>query len=169
MTKNYKKHAYITFLTRPSYLSGVILLIDSFAKYESEYPLIVLYTHLPDKCVSAMHQQASISGNVILQPIEYLAPPSKDSSFEERFTEVWTKLRVFELLGYNKLCYIDADIILLKNMDSIFQTKLPDKDWYMILLPFLERLLMLDCLIMLISEPLPCLDDQSFKPLLILS
>ncbi|KAH7318071.1 nucleotide-diphospho-sugar transferase, partial [Stachybotrys elegans] len=48
----------------------------------------------------------------------------------ERFKDTWTKLRVFELSGYDAVCFLDADMAVFQNMDAIFdfESSLPS-DW----------------------------------------
>lgn len=47
-----------------------------------------------------------------------------------RFEDTWTKLRVFELykFGYEKLVFLDADMLIMRNMDELFDMSLPN-DW----------------------------------------
>ena len=49
--------------------------------------------------------------------------PPEDAKIElgqERFKDCWTKLRVFDLFEYDTVCYLDADMMILRDMDSIF-------------------------------------------------
>lgn len=40
---------------------------------------------------------------------------------QSRFTETLTKLRIFELLEYERVTFIDADCIVLKDIDDLFE------------------------------------------------
>lgn len=42
----------------------------------------------------------------------------------ERFEDTWTKLRIFELCGYDAVCYLDADMAVFGDANSIFDKKL---------------------------------------------
>lgn len=130
--------AYITLLTKSSYLAGVVILAYSLQRNQSSYPLIVCYTpSLSSDCVEALELEARHGTNIILRLIEPLQPPalSDRDLIAERFRDTWTKLRVFEpWKGLNekkftRLCYLDADMMLLKNLDYIFNTPLPGNDW----------------------------------------
>jgi inositol 3-alpha-galactosyltransferase len=118
-------YAYCTLITRSSYLAGVLILAHTLAKYKSSYPLIVLYTDtLPASSVRALELEAPHS-NLILHHVEALLPRENVHVhlIAERFADTWTKLRVFELYkldNYDKICYLDADMILRRNMDHIF-------------------------------------------------
>ena len=129
-----QNYAYCTLITRSSYLAGVLILAHTLAKYQTAYPLIVLYTDsLPASSIRALELEAPHS-NLILHRVDALLPRDNVHVhlIAERFADTWTKLRVFELykLGnYDKICYLDADMILRRNMDHVFDKQLPDSDW----------------------------------------
>ncbi|KAK8205266.1 hypothetical protein M8818_004978 [Zalaria obscura] len=133
MSSPQQKFAYCTLLTRSSYLAGVIILAHTLKKYNTAYPLVVLYTDtLPASSVHALELEAPLT-NIIPHRVSALLPRENVHVhlIAERFADTWTKLRVFELfeLGYTKMCYLDADMILTKNMDHVFEKQLPDTDW----------------------------------------
>lgn len=128
-----KKYAYTTLITRGSYLAGVIILAHSLRKHGSQHPLIVFYTSgVSDSAVRALElEQTKL--NLQLRKVDLLLPPShvKTWLIAERFTDTWTKLRVFEVFGYHAVCYLDADMAIFnRNMDCVFEheTTLP-ADW----------------------------------------
>lgn len=119
------KRAWATLLTRESYLPGVVLLAHSLQKHNSLYPLVILYTpSLPASLLPALKREASLT-NAVLQPIEMLLPKEQGTLIAERFRDTWTKLRVFEMLEWERVCFLDADMLVFRNMDEIFDTKLP--------------------------------------------
>ncbi|KAK5711855.1 hypothetical protein LTR15_012199 [Elasticomyces elasticus] len=132
MAASEKKFAYTTLITRASYLAGVIILGHTLKKQGSKYPLIVFYTpSLKESAVKALELEAP-KINLILKPCELLLPRSdlKITLIAERFGDTWTKLRVFEVIDYDAVCYLDADMAIFKNMDSVFDkaADLPS-DW----------------------------------------
>ncbi|KAK8038533.1 nucleotide-diphospho-sugar transferase [Apiospora rasikravindrae] len=119
-----RRHAYVTLITRASYLAGVVLLADTLRRHGSQCPLIVLYTpKLSASAVRALELEAPRQ-NMILRRCEYLLPPgdAQVTLIAQRFEDTWTKLRVFELcgLGYDAVCYLDADMAVFRNMDAVF-------------------------------------------------
>lgn len=123
------KRAWVTLLTRTSYLAGAVLLAHSLRKHQSVYPLIVLYTPtLPTPCLQALQQEAALT-NIILRPVDLLLPKEKVSLIASRFEDTWTKLRVFSLYEYDRLVFLDADMLLLRNMDELFELQLPSENW----------------------------------------
>lgn len=126
------RYAYVTLITRASYLAGVVLLADTLRRHGSRHPLIVLYTpKLSADAVRALELEAPRQ-NMGLRKCEYLLPPgdAKITLIAQRFEDTWTKLRVFELcVDYDVVCYLDADMAVFRNMDTIFEKidrELPD-------------------------------------------
>lgn len=108
--------AWVTLLTKQTYLPGLIILYDSLKKVGSQFPLLVLYT-------SSLEQGALDTMKflgIAHEFIEYLSPPEGISHIAERFVDTWTKLRVCELDGYERVVMIDNDMIVLQNMDELF-------------------------------------------------
>lgn len=128
-----KKFAYTTLITRASYLAGVIILAHTLRKHGSKYPLIVFLTPgVKESAVRALELEAP-KLDLIIQKCDLLLPPAhvKTWLIAERFTDTWTKLRVFETFGYDAVCYLDADMAIFnKNMDCVFEhaADLPS-DW----------------------------------------
>ncbi|KAF2766776.1 nucleotide-diphospho-sugar transferase [Teratosphaeria nubilosa] len=119
-----KKYAYTTLITRASYLAGVIILAQTLKRHGSKYPLVVYYTtNVKPDAIKALELEAP-NLNLILEPCEQLLPREnvKVHLIAERFADTWTKLRVFDaaVFGYDAVCYLDADMAIFKNMDSVF-------------------------------------------------
>lgn len=122
--------AWVTLLTRPSYLPGVITLVYSLQKHSSVYPLVVLITpSLPDSCVHALELEARHNPLLIFHQVEPLLPAGPVTLIAARFEDTWTKLRAFELTTYDTCVFLDADITMYKNMDEVFDIQLPGNDW----------------------------------------
>ncbi|TID22419.1 hypothetical protein E2P81_ATG11524 [Venturia nashicola] len=126
------RYAYTTLITRASYLAGVIILAYTLKKHGSKYPLVVLYTStLSENATRALELEARNS-NILLRKCEPLLPRKdiKTLLIAKRFEDTWTKLRVFELIDYDTVCYLDADMAIYRPMDQIFSraSGLPS-DW----------------------------------------
>ncbi|KAI6824162.1 nucleotide-diphospho-sugar transferase [Hortaea werneckii] len=127
-----KKYAYTTLITRASYLAGVLILAHTLKKQGSRHPLLVYYTDgLQQDAVRALELEAP-KLDIILKPVDLLLPPAdvKVQLIAERFGDTWTKLRVFDCVEYDAVCYLDADMAIYRNMDEIFTEaeRLPH-DW----------------------------------------
>ena len=122
--------AYATLLTRPSYLPGVLTLAHTLHLHSS-YPLVVLTTALDGSpLTSALEIEARLNPGIHVIHISPLLPHStSEKSAAPRFADTWTKLRVFELIGYDRLVFLDADIVVRGCLDHLFWIELPGHDW----------------------------------------
>lgn len=119
------RNAYVTLITRASYLAGVVLLADTLRRHGGRHPLVVLYTpSLSADAVRALELEAPRQ-NLVLRRCEPLLPPGEAqiTLIAQRFEDTWTKLRVFEqCVDYDVVCYLDADMAIFnRNMDAIFE------------------------------------------------
>ncbi|KAI8847556.1 nucleotide-diphospho-sugar transferase, partial [Chytridium lagenaria] len=119
--------AYATLITRDSYTRAVIVLAKSLARAGSAYPLLVLYSG--EKISKNSLDMIAKEPNVKLIHSDFLTIRLPDGHASqmvfERFADVWTKLNIWSLIDYDLICYLDADMLVLRNMDDIF-TQLPE-------------------------------------------
>ncbi len=130
--KSSQKRAWVTLLTRSSYLPGVITLAHSLSLHSTQYPLIVLVTpSLPQSSLRALELESKQNHLLMVQSIDPLLPPAnqKTTLIAARFEDTWTKLRAFELTSYETCVFLDADITVYHNMDEVFDIQLPGRDW----------------------------------------
>ncbi|KIX96677.1 uncharacterized protein Z520_07396 [Fonsecaea multimorphosa CBS 102226] len=126
---------WVTLVTKPSYLPGVIVLAHTLDQHQSKYPLLVQYTDsLGDKALAALQEEAEIYGRMKLERVSLLLPKKDQEntgSVAERFKDTFTKLRAFEVynLGFTRAVFLDADMAVFQNPDDIFECKLPGRDW----------------------------------------
>jgi hypothetical protein len=86
-----RRVAYVTLLTKTSYLPGVLVLDHTLRSVDSAFPLIVMATPtLPQDARSVLERRG-----ISIRPIESLNPPGGHSlsSYDARFADTWTKLR----------------------------------------------------------------------------
>lgn len=96
------------------YTLGAIALIRSLAKV-SDAKMVVLY-HEP-----AVPRRLAKFKNVILKRITPIKNPFNSS--QSRFASTLNKLRIFELLEYERVAYVDADCLFLQNADELLETE----------------------------------------------
>ncbi|KAE9377961.1 glycosyltransferase family 8 protein [Stipitochalara longipes BDJ] len=128
------KLGWVTLVTRTTYLPGALLLAYSLKKHQSKYPLVILTTPGFQKSyLSVLQQECKLTNSRHMQ-IPPLVPPVHnlpETLIAPRFEDTWTKLRVFELYKYGceKLVFLDADMLVRRNMDELFDMQLPGNDW----------------------------------------
>lgn len=110
--------AYVTVLTSENYLLGCIVLDRSLKKVNSQYPLIVVCPN-------------TIGSNVLCElrkyGIEYITMDNLPENVILRDNNVgyWNntlfKIKVFDMVCYKKIIFLDTDMIILKNVDHMFE------------------------------------------------
>ena len=111
--------AFITLLSTEDYLDAVLVLNRSFKEVESKYPFICGVTEsLKDNYeVISQLQRAGIKIEII-KNLEY-SQAVKDKWPNHTVLNTASKISLFELTQYEKLVYIDADTMLLENIDDV--------------------------------------------------
>ena len=115
-----------------SYLPGILLLGSSIRKvmpkaYEKYITLCCMVTH--DVSPEAREIISKIYDRVI--EVEYLQiPPNfikhKDPKIRTVYSKSFTKLRIFEMTEYEKVLFLDADMLVLKkDLFSLFNLNTP--------------------------------------------
>jgi glycogenin glucosyltransferase len=112
------KHAYVTVLAGgDGYLPGVEVLGRSLVESGSTVPKVVLVT--PD--VSSTARANLRAQGWELRDIEPIPNPTPKTDFLfPRFAEVFAKLRAWELTDLDRAVLLDADTLVLQNVDDLF-------------------------------------------------
>lgn len=112
------KFAWVTLLTQPGYLPGVEALARSLRASGSQWPLVVMVTATIDAATrQQLREQACVVHEV---PVIGPNPALAHRYANARFAEVWSKLAVWTLTGYERVVFLDADMLVIKNMDELF-------------------------------------------------
>ncbi|TID26770.1 Copper-transporting ATPase [Venturia nashicola] len=124
--------AYATFLstriTDPNeddaYFTAARVLAYQFLRHEStktnlNIPFIVLVA----PHVTAEKQKILADEGATVIPVDLLEPDAETNWIrpgEERFIDQFTKLRLWTLTQYERILYLDADMLLMKSLDGIW-------------------------------------------------
>lgn len=127
---------WVTLITKPSYLPGVVVLAHSLDRHNSQYPFVVQYTDgLGHDAIAVLKNEALRSGRILPHRVSLLLPTDGSEAtagvaVAERFRDTFTKLRAFEVykLGFARACFLDADMAVFQNPDDVFDTDMP-RDW----------------------------------------
>ncbi|KAL5990592.1 hypothetical protein ACLOJK_011494 [Asimina triloba] len=110
-----KDEAYVTLLYGDEFLLGVRVLGKSIRDTGSTKDMVVLVSD----GVSDYAKKLLQADGWIVEVISLLANPN--SIRPKRFWGVYTKLKIFNMTNYKKVVYLDADTIVLKNIDELFK------------------------------------------------
>jgi lipopolysaccharide biosynthesis glycosyltransferase len=112
------KRAYATTMCGgDEYLPGVEVLGQSLVASGSQDTRLVMLT--PDVSEPARERLRTLGWE--LREIEPIANPTPDTLLFKRFANVFTKLRAWELVDYDRVVLLDADTLVLQNVDDLFE------------------------------------------------
>lgn len=117
-------NAWATLLTQPNYLSGVRALRASLRRSGTTSPLVVMVT----RAIDADCRRVLEADGCLLRDVEPIRPDGglPDSYANARFAEVWTKLAAWRLTEFERVVFLDADMLVTQNMDELFTLPLAD-------------------------------------------
>jgi glycogenin len=112
------RHAYVTTLCGgDAYLPGVEALGRSLLETGTAAPRLVMVT--PDVSRAARETLQTQGWQITeVEPID--SPTPEAAQLYPRFARTFTKLRAFGLSGFDKVVLLDADTIVLRNIDELF-------------------------------------------------
>lgn len=115
-------YTYLTVLSTDNYLDGVLVLYESLKLTHTSYPFTVLITGkvsptTEDKLKQYDLQVIKTTDNIVL-PKE-IRERNINANFPH-WNETLNKLFMFELTQFDKIIYLDSDMIVLENIDELF-------------------------------------------------
>ena len=118
-------YSYVTLLTDDSYINGIILLTESLKKVKTKYPLLVLITEDVSDPGLEMLNQLKVQYKQVdkISVSEYIQRHNDqiNPQFAATWKHCWTKFHVFHQTQFDKIIFLDADIMILKNIDHLFK------------------------------------------------
>lgn len=110
------REAYATVLhSSGKYVCGAITLAQSLLRTGTKRDLILLL----DDTVSEPKRNALIQAGWKLRFIKRIRNPRAEKDMYNKYN--YSKFRLWQLIEYEKVVFIDADIIVLRNIDVLFQ------------------------------------------------
>lgn len=116
------KYAYVTLLSTKDYLNAVLVLNKSLKNVKSQYPLLVMVVDtIFNTELKTIFQYHAINYEVV-SPLQYSQTVQEKYRDTESKTVLNTasKIQLFTLKNWDKLVYIDADALVLQNIDDLF-------------------------------------------------
>ncbi|GAA2020365.1 glycosyltransferase family 8 protein [Nakamurella flavida] len=117
-------NAWVTLLTQPNYLDGARTLRASIAASGSPHPFVVMVTD----GIGPDDRRLLEADGCLVREVRPLRPADDgvDGYANARFAEVWTKLAVWGLTEFERVVFLDADMLVTRSMDELFDLELPD-------------------------------------------
>lgn len=116
--------AYITLLSTRSYLDGVLTLNDSLRKVGAKYPLYCLLSQGIEPDVTDILDRSGIQyihlkGQVYSNKV---STNKQDANWDfSSWNYTFDKLRIWGLTQFEKIVFIDSDIVIVRNIDHLFE------------------------------------------------
>lgn len=120
MNENY---AYVTIINTTKYIDGVICLERSLREVKSRYPFYAVITGSDRKKIKYELNKYSINTVEIERKISIPECVLKRniSGGHENWNYSFDKLFVYDLIQFDKVIFLDADLYILKNLDHLFK------------------------------------------------
>ena len=110
--------AYVTLLSTINYLLGVIVLGESLRQVGATYPLWVALSESIPPNIDALLRHKGM--HVIRLPAS-IEIPSQLKEKSGYWGNTFDKLHLFGLTKFDKLVYLDSDMMVLLNIDELFE------------------------------------------------
>ncbi len=118
-------NCYITYLCNDNYLPGIVALVKSLKYHKTKNHILVMVT----KDVSSECTKNISNLGVIVKKVNEIHYQGKRKDLiRDRFGRennswmMFTKFNIWKETQYDKILYIDADTVVLQNIDSLFET-----------------------------------------------
>lgn len=111
------KQAFVTFLSSDGFLPGVITLNRSLKRFgNTNFPLVIMVSEgVSDEVIKTLKVE-----NVNLRVVKAIKSPYRLQYDFRNFQSTFTKLRIFGLTEFDKVVYLDADLLVCENIELLF-------------------------------------------------
>jgi alpha-N-acetylglucosamine transferase len=107
-----KKYAYVCVLSTDNYLDGALILNENLRELNSKYELLcVVNDRLSEESINTLHRFGIKTKNT---------RAIKTNMGIGRWNYTFDKLNIFSLVEYDKIVFLDLDLLILKNIDHLF-------------------------------------------------
>jgi alpha-N-acetylglucosamine transferase len=118
MPKKANKYAYFTLVARDKYVDGAVCMYTSL-KDKTAYPLIALTFDISGKSRRRLVDMGIVCLEV--DKIESVKAGVGDNTPRlDDFTYTYTKLHIFRFDEFEKIIFLDSDLIVTKSIDHLF-------------------------------------------------
>lgn len=116
-----KNYAYVTMSTNDLFIPGTVTVVKSLKMSGTSYPICCMVS---DEVSEENKQTLESLGCEVLVVPKIHSTSSGEEGDRFEIGKNWltfTKLNVFNLLQFDKVVYVDADCIVLQNIDEMFE------------------------------------------------
>ena len=121
-----KKTSYVCVLSTNNYLPGVLILNENLKDLNSKYDLLCLI----NENINERTRRILDFFKIKYKEMQSIDHPSEYGHWKYTFD----KLNIYSLVEYEKIVYLDVDIVIKENIDELFDVEAPaaclDLPWY---------------------------------------
>lgn len=127
--QHWDRCAYVWLVMRGDvYIAGTLVAIHSVKQNGTKAKCVVMVTN--DVSMEGRQKLAQLADQVVEVPyLEYKCLRMTTNFQQDRYgswiSQSFTKWRCLELKGYDKVIYLDSDIVALENLDPLFELRAP--------------------------------------------
>lgn len=110
-------NAYITVLSTEGFVPGVLVLWESLRRTDPRHEFHVLVTQ--GVSIDCERELRSLGLNVLRDDSEVL-PSFGLVDADHRWRHTFDKLKIFKLVEFERIVYLDADMYVCRNIDALF-------------------------------------------------
>lgn len=113
--------SYVTIISTDNYIIGALALYKSLKRVKSKYPLTIILSKNINKSIDKILQKKNINYIRLKDTIEG-TKNNKDSEYL-LWSNTFDKLFIFELIQFKKIVFLDSDMMIVNNIDHLFEKK----------------------------------------------
>lgn len=107
--------------SEPPLVTLLKVLKHTLAMTNTPYPFVVMYPEgTDDKEIQPLRDVG-----IVMREVRMVTSPTVDSGEKMFHKQSYTKLATFTLTEYDKVVYLDADMVVSKNIDFLFESETP--------------------------------------------
>jgi len=110
------KKAFVTYLGSADFLPGVLVLWESLKKQNNEDLVIMVNSSIPGNVISFLRRNF-----FKIRIVDEIKNPNVFVKDIRGFRYVYTKLHMFGLVEFDKIVYIDADMLVCECIENLFE------------------------------------------------
>lgn len=116
------KNAWVTYVNNGTYLSASLTLFLSLQRVDTEYPFVIMVP-LDDDTFNIDNHMRVVPKNIVIHKVPKLDRQEPNHSYIH-YASVLNKLHIWNLTDYDKVCWLDSDMIVKRNIDHLFDIHL---------------------------------------------
>ena len=111
------KYAFVTVLSTNNYYKGVVALFESIKKTNTKYNnyVVVVNEDIHNYIINDLKNR----GYIVIKK-DKITFDSVDNKVYKYWHNTFDKFHVFDLDEYDKIVYLDSDMMVVKNIDELF-------------------------------------------------